>query len=153
VRDGIYTAIESPPYTIPNDHPSMLGALGFVPPTPLIDPMVMHRTLQAVSEKWDWSSTWGWDYPLMAMCAARLGEPEKAVDALLMETPKNRYLANGHNWQEEPFLPLYLPGNGGLLMAIAMMIAGWDGAPDRHAPGFPTNGTWRVQAEDLAPMP
>ena len=25
----------------------------------------------------------------------------------------------------------YLPGNGGLLYAIAMMAAGWDGAPDR----------------------
>lgn len=29
--------------------------------------------------------TWGWDYPMTAMNAARLGEPEKAVGALLMD--------------------------------------------------------------------
>ena len=43
-------------------------------------------------QSWDWSSTWGWDYPLMAMTAARCGEPELAVDVLLMDVPKNRYL-------------------------------------------------------------
>ncbi len=39
----------------------------------------------------------GWDYPMMAMCAARLGELALAVDALLMDMPKNTYLPNGHN--------------------------------------------------------
>jgi hypothetical protein len=32
---------------------------------------------------------------------------------------------------------------------IAMMAAGWDGAPDRPAPGFPDDGTWTVRAEGL----
>jgi hypothetical protein len=41
-------------------------------------------------------------------------------------------------------LPLYLPGNGGLLSAVAMMTAGWDGCPDRPAPGFPDNGKWNA---------
>ena len=31
----------------------------------------------------------------------------------------------------------YLPGNGGLLYAVAMMAAGWDGAPTNHAPVSP----------------
>ena len=31
------------------------------------------------------------------MTAARLNEPEKAIDALFVEAQKNRYLANGHN--------------------------------------------------------
>src|SRR5690349_15787118 len=39
--NGVYPAIETAPYTIRNDHPSMLMALGFVPPTPLIDPQIM----------------------------------------------------------------------------------------------------------------
>jgi hypothetical protein len=52
--------------------------------------------------------------------AASLGEPSLAVDALLMKTPKNTWRANGHNWQR-PNLPLYLLGNGGLLLAIAHM--------------------------------
>ena len=90
---------------------------------------------------WDWNNTWGWDYPMMAMTAARLGEGETAIQALLMDEGKNHYLANGHNPQMGPTLPLYLPGNGGLLYAAAMMAASWDGAPaGKHAPGFPDNG-------------
>ena len=50
-------------------------------------------------------------------------------------------------------LPLYLPGNGGLLSAVAMMAAGWDGAPDRPCPGFPRDGTWDVRYEGFKRMP
>ncbi len=152
VRDGVYTAIETPPYTVPTDHPSLLAALGVVPQTPLIDPAVMQRTFDHVLRIWEWPTTWGWDYPMLAMTAARLGRPEQAVDALFLDSPKNRYLANGHNYQSAR-LPLYLPGNGGLLTAVAMMAAGWDNAPDRPAPGFPANGAWAVRVEGLRQMP
>ena len=97
---------------------------------------------------WQWDKTWGWDYPLTAMTAARLGETNIAMDALLMNTEKNRYLPNGHNWQRAN-LPCYLPGNGGLLYAIAMMAGGWRDAPNKHAPGFPDDGSWKVQVENL----
>lgn len=152
-RDGIYPAIETPPYTIRTDHPSMLMALGFLPTTPLIDPEIMRRTLASVRQEWDWPSTWGWDYPVLAMCAARLGDATGAIDGLLLDMPKNTYLPNGHNMQVASRLPLYLPGNGGLLAAVALMVAGWDGGPSRSAPGFPDDGTWVVQAEGLAPLP
>jgi len=152
IRDGVYAAIETEPYTIFQDHPSMLCALGFLPQTPLIDPAVMRRTLDRVMAEWDWPSTWGWDYPVMAMTAARLGEPARAIDALFVDAEKNRYLANGHNYQS-PRLPVYLPGNGGLLAAVAMMAAGWDGCPDRPNPGFPDDGTWRIHWEGLRRMP
>jgi len=109
-------------------------------------------TLNHVLKAWDWPSTWGWDYPMLAMTAARLGEPEKAVDALFINSQKNRYLANGHNFQSSR-LPLYLPGNGGLLTAVAMMTAGWDGCPDRPSPGFPNNGEWTIHWEGLKRMP
>jgi hypothetical protein len=152
VRDGVYAAIEVEPFTIREDHPSMLGALGMLPPTESIDTAVMRRTLADVRASWDWPSTWGWDYPLMAMTAARVGDPQAAVEALFIDTPKNRYLANGHNYQREN-LPLYLPGNGGLLYAVAMMAAGWDGAPGRAAPGFPDDGHWVVRHEGLRGAP
>ena len=129
----------------------MLDALGFLPQTPLIDPDTMSRTLDAVKKNWDWESTWGWDYPTMAMTAARLGRPDAAVDALFMEVQKNTYLPNGHNYQDKR-LPIYLPGNGGLLSAVAMMAAGWDGAPTNDAPGFPKDGSWTVKWEGLKPM-
>jgi len=84
---------------------------------------------------------------MTAMTAARLGENGMSMDLLLMETPKNRYLQNGHNYQRDN-LPCYLPGNGGLLYAIGMMMAGgWEGAPKRRAPGFPNDGSWSVRYE------
>lgn len=151
VRDGVYPAIGVDPYTIRTDHPSMLCALGVLPATDRIDPMIMSATLDDVLADWDWASTWGWDYPVIAMCAARLGQPERAVQALLMGEDKNVALPNGHNRQTAS-LPLYLPGNGGLLSAVALMAGGWDGI-SVPAPGFPADGNWRVQAEGLIPAP
>jgi hypothetical protein len=150
VRGGVYAAIGVSPYTLYMDHPSMLYALGFVPPTPLIHSETMRRTLVTVLDRWNWDSTWGWDYPSIAMTAARLGEIDKTIDVLMMDVPKNHYLPNGHCFQR-PNLPLYLPANGGLLYATAMMAAGWSGCPDRAAPGFPSNGRWKVRHEGLLP--
>lgn len=152
VAGGRYDAIAVEPYTLTRDHPSFLQAYGFLPLTPLIEPDIMRATFEFVNRAWDWPSTWGWDYPVLAMTAARLGRGEEAVEALLKETPKNRFLPNGHNYQR-PNLPLYLPGNGGLLAALAMMAAGWDGAPTRPAPGFPEDGCWTVRWEGLHPLP
>ena len=39
--------------------------------------------------------------------------------------------------------------NGNLLLAMAMMCAGWENGPERHVPGFPDNGQWRVRWEGL----
>jgi hypothetical protein len=152
VSEGRYEAIAVEPWTLRRDHPSLLQAYGFVPPTPFIDAALMRRTFDFVLKEWEWNSTWGWDYPVLAMTAARLGRGEDAINALLLDTPKNRFLPNGHNYQR-PNLPLYLPGNGGLLAAVAMMAAGWDDAPEIQAPGFPKNGQWSVRSEGLLPMP
>ncbi len=134
-----------------NDHPTLLGAFGMLP-NQNIDVEMMRRTLEQVMTSWNWQRTWGWDYPLVAMTAARVGRPDIAIDVLLKEVPKNTYLNNGHNWQSDR-LPLYLPGNGGLLTAVAMMAAGWDGAPDVFAPGFPQDGRWIIQFENLEKLP
>lgn len=151
IRDGIYLAHQNCPQTFTErnyDHPSMLGAFGMLPGEGT-DRDTMRRTLIKVMREWQWDRTWGWDFPLTAMTAARLDEPGTAVDALLMPVAKNRFLSNGHNWQREN-LPCYLPGNGGLLYAAAMMAAGWPGAPRRHAPGFPSDGSWTVRWENLS---
>jgi hypothetical protein len=149
ITNGRYDTAEG--VWVDTDHPSHLMALGFLPGH-LAEAPIMRRTLAKVMDSWQWDKTWGWDYPMTAMTAARVGEPETAIDALLMDVPKNRYLANGHNHQDDR-LPIYLPGNGGVLSAVAMMAAGWDGAPNRDAPGFPDNGKWQVKWEGLKRMP
>ena len=142
---------------IRNDHPAVLGACGMLPSarTPyslLYDQAKMKQTLDWVMKHWNWSTTWGWDYGMIAMCAARLGDPKTALKALLIDTQKNTYLKNGHNFQTADRLRIYLPGNGALLTAIAMMCAGWDGCQEPLNPGFPKDGTWNVRWEGLQRM-
>ena len=142
---------------IRNDHPAVLGACGMLPSahtpyTLLYNKEQMKQTLDWVMKHWNWQTTWGWDYGMIAMCAARLGDPETALKALLIDTQKNTYLKNGHNFQTSDRLRIYLPGNGALLTAIAMMCAGWDGCQDPLNPGFPKDGTWNVRWEGLQRM-
>jgi hypothetical protein len=146
--EGRYLALETPPGLVREDHPSLLFGLGLVPETQVIDVDVMRRTLDDVLRDWDWDSTWGWDFPAVAMTATRLGRPDIAVDSLMMERPKNTFLSNGHNWQTSA-LPLYLPGNGSLLVAVAIMAGGYDGSAP--VPGFPRG--WNVAAEGFVPAP
>ena len=138
-----------------NDHPAVLGACGLLPVSvahPLYSAETMNATLADVMQTWNWTTTWGWDYGMVAMAATRLGQPQTALQALLIDTQKNTYLKNGHNYQTSDRLRLYLPGNGALLSAIAMMCAGWDGCENPNNPGFPQDGTWNVRWENLQRM-
>jgi hypothetical protein len=140
VNDGVYQSAESclDTFTTKNwDHPSMLCASGLLPGE-RVDAEIMRRTLDRVFRVWRWADTWGWDYPMVAMTAARLGDPEAALQALFLQTPKNEWLANGHVYQR-PNLPVYLPANGALLSAIALMVS---------LGAFPKKG-WSVKAEGL----
>ncbi len=165
-KDGKYVAIESNPDTWDNidsrhDHPGMLMALGMIPQTPAVDPATMNRTLDAVLAHWDWEvKIWGWDYPMIAMTATRLGRPQDAVEVLLRAGPNNRYLPNGHcpvrplNDPEKSCydVAVYLPANGAFLSAVSLMLGGWDGCKVEH-PGLPKDGTWTVKAEGWKPLP
>lgn len=141
-------------YTNPEyktDHPSVLAAFGVMPQTGQVDKTTMQNTFDWIWQYWTWKDTWGWDFPMTAMTATRLGLPDKAIDALLMPIQTNTYLINGHNYQDER-LRIYLPGNGGLLTAVAMMVAGYDGS-QTGLPGIPKNGGWNVRWEGLEKMP
>jgi hypothetical protein len=151
-HNEVYSGIANAPdsYTNPDnmrDHPMVLGMVGMLPQWEKIDEELLRNTLKLVMEKWNWPHTWGWDYPMAAMCATRLLEPEIALEALLKDVQKNTYLINGHNYQDER-LRIYLPGNGGFLKAVALMCAGWEGCSEIN-PGFPDNGKWDVKWENL----
>lgn len=151
-KDGVYLATENAQdsYTNPKyltDHPAVLCTLGMLPETPMLDKPTMKRTFEKVWEAWDWQDTWGWDFPMVSMTATRLDMPQKAIDGLMMPIRTNVYLKNGHNYQDAR-LRLYLPGNGGLLTAVALMCAGYDGCKTQ-TPGFPKDGTWKVKWEGM----
>jgi hypothetical protein len=192
VKDGLYLAAESQQdlwerarapqcsrgHTAPEcpnrDHPSFVAALGLLPGWGA-DRETMRRTLDAVMKDWDLRQTWGWDWPLLAMTATRLDEPEKAVDLLLGDarnfsfgisgmTPRvhldqnlTGMLANAApGGADRPgyrrVAETYFPSNGSLLLAVALMVAGGSDVHELN-PGFPPNGQWLVRSEGINPLP
>jgi hypothetical protein len=49
-------------------------------------------------------------------------------------------------------LPLYLPGNGALLLVLPLMIMGYPGQA-KDTPGFPDDNQWVVEADGLMKFP
>jgi len=153
------------------DHPSLVAALGLLPGDS-VDRDVMRRTLARVTQDWDLRQTWGWDFPMLAMTAARLHEPRQAIDFLLRDSKNFRFGKAGmtprvHLEEHAPDLAAaaspdgpgyrrdaetYFPSNGSLLLAIGLMAAGWDGETSTH-PGFPNDGSWVIHSEGLRPLP
>ena len=154
VREGKYLAHEQCPDTytaFAEDHPSMLCSYGLID-SGRTDRVTMGNSLREVEKCWNYPSLWGWDFAVMCMTAVRLGEPEHAIELLLKDTEKNSYVASGNNFQRgRSDLPLYLPGNGSLLLAAALMTAGYPGSGE--LPGFPRNGQWEVEFEGIRPFP
>jgi protein-glucosylgalactosylhydroxylysine glucosidase len=144
IQNGLYLCSEDTKDSYQNirylsDHPIVAGTLGMLPETGLVNHRILSNSLDTIMKRWNWKSCWGWDFPMLAMSSAAITRPGLAIDFLLMDTPKNRYLPNGHNYQNAR-LAIYLPGNGGLLSAVAMMCT---------SNCFPQNGRWKVRWENL----
>ena len=155
VGNGRYLAHENCPDTFEKfnrDHPSMLGAFGLIN-SERLNVELLVATMDKVLKCWEFETMWGWDFAMMAMTAVRIGKPELAMDILLMTTHKNDYVKSGNNYQRlRTDLPLYLPGNGSLLLAVALMTAGWKGC-QQTLPGIPKDGNWQVKFENIHPFP
>ncbi|MDO5382107.1 MAG: glycoside hydrolase family 65 [Eubacteriales bacterium] len=126
VSDGLYISHENCPETFTEkaiDHPLMLMVYGMLDgfgAKDIIDMDVYKSTLLKVIDVWDYPTLWGWDFAVIAMAADKLGLKDTAVSQLLMDSPKNEYVESGNNRQNSrKDLPLYLPGNGSLLIAVA----------------------------------
>lgn len=155
-KDGYYITAESMQNMwekFNSEHPALTGVYGWLPGDG-VDIGTFRRTFHRVLETWQMDAVWGWDYPMLAMAAARLGEPETAIDLLCATTLKYNFDEHGlaHTW---PYP--YFPANGGLLSAVAMMCGGWDGLGDIPgsrgiAPGFPKDGRWKVKYEGFGKM-
>ncbi|UDF05705.1 hypothetical protein [Asticcacaulis sp. AND118] len=193
-KDGLYLPVRSEPgfwdkaagacksnaleETCQNrDHMSFLMPLGWLPGNE-VDTPTMRRTLDRMKRDWDLRQTWGWDYAMIAMTAARLNAPEEAIDWLFFDAKNNKYGKSGMtprvhlDAHAQAFVPTatgagaqadagpdgtgyqraaetYFPSNGSLLLAVALMAGGWDGQGG-HAPGFPKTG-WTVKVEGIRP--
>ena len=186
-KDGVYLAAESQPdlwerarspqcskgaaHECPNrDHPSFVAALGLLPGWGA-ERETMRRTLKAVVSDWDMRQTWGWDWPMLAMTATRLDEPQMAVNFLLSDAKNFQFGVSGMTprvhvvddsaphaagAQDGPgyrrAAETYFPSNGSLLLAVGLMVAGGQSVHEVN-PGFPADGQWIVRSEGISPLP
>jgi hypothetical protein len=189
VKDGLYLAAESQPdlwerarspacsggknaADCPNrDHPSFVAAYGLLPGFGA-DRETMRRTLKAVVSDWDLRQTWGWDWPMLAMTATRLDEPQMAVNFLLGDAKNFQFgtsgmtprvhvaedaashatgvVEDGQGYRRAA--ETYFPSNGALLLAAALMVSGGSEVHELN-PGFPPDGNWIVRSEGILPVP
>lgn len=150
VEDGVYVTHEGiadmwTKYTY--EHPALTGVYGMLPGDG-VDLETFKRTLAKVCKEWQYDRIWGWDFPMMAMAAARSGELKLAIDLLMH--PSSGFQFDEHGLATGGPFP-YFPSNGALLTAVAMMCGGWDGSSG-DAPGFPKDETWTVRYEGFVPM-
>lgn len=150
VEDGLYVTYEGindmwKNYTF--EHPALTGVYGMLPGDG-VDLDIYYRTFDKVLETWNLKHTWGWDFPMMAMGAAKIGKFDTAIGLLV--NPEKEFGFDVHGLATGGPYP-YFPANGGLLTAVAMMCIGWDGA-EGDAPGFPKDGNWTVKHEGFVRM-
>jgi len=148
IRNNVYTAVELPQESGAATMTTFLyGAL----PGPGIDKDAMRNTLRSAARgSTGIQSAVTWGTAMEAMCAARLNDPDTAINLLVGRYDKNPFMPSGYTVRRPDQTPMYMPANGGWLSATAMMAAGWDGNTT-PAPGFPKS--WTVRYEGLLPMP
>jgi hypothetical protein len=118
------------------EHPLMLGVLGMVNGRAHgdrygVSAATANNTLAGVWGSWgQWKGAWGWDDSLLASAMARLGWDPRAIVEGPLSDAKFPYWKNGHTL----CCPVYLPGNGGLLLSVALLAAGSDTSPPMHFP-------------------
>ncbi|WP_223149308.1 hypothetical protein [Pseudoduganella aquatica] len=126
------------------DHPSFLMPLGWLPGRG-VDKAAMRRTLDRVKRDWDLRQTWGWDYPMMAMTAARLNAPEEALSWLFFDAKNNQFGSSGMTPRVhlDAHAAAFVPtATGAGAEAGARQDAGPDGPGYQRAAEtyFPSNG-------------
>lgn len=134
------------------EHPALACMYGWLPMVDApntIDMQVSRATSLKLWDSWRLDDCWGWDFGVLAMNAARLGEPLRAIDFLLSEHFAFDDVGLATGGSRVPFP--YMPSNGSLLYAAAFMAAGWTDSPSGlHAPGYPRfEEGWCVRWENL----
>ena len=121
-----------------------------------VSPASANATLAAILGNWSWGTAeaspavWGWDAPLVALGLARQGwSGSSVVSALLLPFEKNGYNSQGVN-EGMGKGTAYFPGNGGLLLAVAALVGGFDGG----APGqqLRSSGPGAVASSPTTPV-
>jgi len=126
-----------------SNHPAFAGMFGMLPPDPRLNMTAFQHSMAIVYGGWRITSNHTWDFPMLAMTAARSGDSSRAVDLLLHDT----FVFNqaGMSIAKESTTP-HFASSGGLLMAVAMLANGWKELHGRHWPK-----DWVCESEGFNP--
>ena len=149
VANGTYVIYEGIPDmwnndTFTEDHQSMLGIYGWLPPQSGFDMSIMTSTVEHVYNTWNFTYSYGWDFPPLAMNAARMGQVNRAIDWLL--DPTFEFDDAGYHVGGARVPTPYMPGAASLLWAVAMLAGGWDEHEGAHFPA-----SWKAEVEGFLP--
>ncbi|KAK6821309.1 hypothetical protein PG987_015709 [Apiospora arundinis] len=115
----------------------------------IVDPKVARVTSERVWDVWGDDKIRGWGRPVLAMNAARIRRPDRAVYHLTaFDSWKFDDAGFAIRGGDGGTPPPFMPGNAGLLYAVGYMAAGWAGSKG-DAPGFPKDGSWVVKHEGM----
>lgn len=158
VQNGTYVVYEGipnmwePNSTTIQDHPALIGIYGLLPgneiPSLSLNLTTLHSTADKIHQVWDLPYSYGWDFAMLAMTAARLGEIDQAVMGYLLH-PEYLFDDAGYPLGGSRVATPYFPDSGGLLMAVGMLAGGWEGMESGMV-RWPEG--WTVRCEGFAPV-
>lgn len=123
---------------------ALLGFMPWIAPSTHFDTETFDNTYNAILNTWNLTQSYGWDFPMLAMAASRLGRKQEAIDLLLH--PSYGFDDVGMPVGGERVPTPYLPQSGGLLMAAAVMAGVWGvDSVDQGEGSWPAG--WDVQVE------
>ncbi|KAL4894671.1 Six-hairpin glycosidase-like protein [Aspergillus ambiguus] len=139
ITDGAYAICADLPdmwtaYDYISDHPSQIAVYGLLPDTQGVN----------ISQVWNLTNSYGWDFPMLSMTAARLGNSQQAIDYLLEPLFQFDDVGNPIGGTRVP--TPYFPASSSMMFAVAMLAGGWDGNAGPHFPA-----TWNAKVEGFAP--
>jgi hypothetical protein len=125
-------------------NPAVAGIFGMLPSDDRLNMTLFRNTVANVYRTWNASASAGWELPLLAMTAARMGDADRAVGLLLSGgfRSDDSGLPVGDSRAPSP----RLSSSGGLLMVVAMLASGWSEIPGKHWPRG-----WSCAAEGFGP--
>lgn len=114
-------------HVIAEDHPSMMALLGFMPRlanTTKFEHAIFENTYDAILSTWNFTTSFGWDFPMLATAAHKLGRYDDVLRFLLY--PDFGFDDVGMPAGGSRVPTPYLPSSGSLLMAVGLMVRDWN---------------------------
>ncbi|KAK8061707.1 Six-hairpin glycosidase-like protein [Apiospora phragmitis] len=135
------------------DHPPLVNSNATDKAMPqervMVDPETARVTSDQVWDVWGDDRIRGWGRPVLAMNAARIGRPDRAVYHLTaFDYWKFDDAGFALRSENDGTPPPFMPANAGLLYAVGYMAAGWAGS-EGDSPGFPKDGGWVIKHEGM----